>query len=146
METLSSVRWAGPLGGLGMRLRRRRRNEITADPWHRSCHGECGFRSISSPRASPFTNLAYGRKAENCEVELLAARAPGRGLPFRHHLGRILRSYCNYCLNLRPHLSSDRNAPTKREVEPQSCGRMIAIPQVGGLHHRDRRVAWANVP
>jgi hypothetical protein len=37
--------------------------------------------------------------------------------------------------------SLDRNSPTPREVEPSSLGDVIAIPQVGGLHHRYTRAA-----
>jgi len=38
-------------------------------------------------------------------------------------------------------LSLDRNSPTPREVEPSEDGEVIAIPQVGGLHHRYTRRA-----
>ena len=34
-----------------------------------------------------------------------------------------------------------RNAPVPRQVEPPSKGRIIAILQVGGLHHRYTRAA-----
>lgn len=35
----------------------------------------------------------------------------------------------------------ERNAPLPREVEPPSYGPVIAIPQVGGLHHRYMQAA-----
>jgi hypothetical protein len=35
----------------------------------------------------------------------------------------------------------ERNSPTPREVEGPAKGKVIAIPQVGGLHHRYRRAA-----
>ena len=57
------------------------------------------------------------------------------------HLQRILCSYFEYYNNSRTHLSLDRNSPVEREVEPTERGRVIAIPQVGGLHHRYRRAA-----
>ncbi len=41
----------------------------------------------------------------------------------------------------RAHLSLERNAPVPRRVEHPSEGKVIAIPQVGGLHHRYRRAA-----
>jgi hypothetical protein len=40
-----------------------------------------------------------------------------------------------------PHQSLANNSPQPRLVEPPPRGRIIAMPQVGGLHHRYRRVA-----
>ena len=57
------------------------------------------------------------------------------------HLCRILRSYFEYYHDSRTHLSLDRNPPNPREVEPPSHGKVVAIPQVGGLHHRYTRAA-----
>ncbi len=54
---------------------------------------------------------------------------------------RILRSYFEYYQHSRTHLSLDRNSPVQREVEPPHLGKLIAIPQVGGLHYRYRRAA-----
>jgi hypothetical protein len=33
------------------------------------------------------------------------------------------------------------NCPQPRTIEPQPCGRIIAIPHVGGFHHRYQGVA-----
>jgi hypothetical protein len=57
------------------------------------------------------------------------------------HLRRILRGYIKYYRDSRPHLSLERNSPKHREIEPPSQGKIIAVPQVGGLHHQYRRVA-----
>ncbi len=57
------------------------------------------------------------------------------------HLRRILRSYFDYYMTARTHLSLERNLPIERTVEPADRGRVVAFPQVGGLHHRYRRVA-----
>ena len=51
----------------------------------------------------------------------------------------ILRSYLDYYHESRTHLSLDKDAPVPRPV--QSAGRIVAIPQVGGLHHRYERGA-----
>jgi hypothetical protein len=40
---------------------------------------------------------------------------------------------------IRIHLSLDKDSPDSRLV--QSVGRVIAFPEVGGLHHRYERVA-----
>jgi len=57
------------------------------------------------------------------------------------HLRRILASYFEYYHTSGTHLSLDRNAPIEREVEPPSRGKVVGIPQVGGLHHRYTRAA-----
>jgi putative transposase len=38
-------------------------------------------------------------------------------------------------------LALDKDAPVSRAVSPSTGGRIIAIPQVGGLHHRYERHA-----
>ncbi len=57
------------------------------------------------------------------------------------HLLRILGAYFDYYHYARAHLSLDRNSPVARDVESRDRGKVIAIPQVGGLHHRYRRAA-----
>ena len=57
------------------------------------------------------------------------------------HLLRVLGEYFDYYHSSRPHLSLACNAPIKREIEPPALGRVVAEPQVGGLHHRYRRAA-----
>jgi hypothetical protein len=36
----------------------------------------------------------------------------------------------------RTHLSLDKDAPIPRPIAPPGEGRVVAIPQVGGLHYR----------
>lgn len=54
-------------------------------------------------------------------------------------LRRALRSYFKYYHRSRPHLSRDKDSPDPRPVQP--IGDVIAIPEVGGLHHRYNRLA-----
>ena len=55
-------------------------------------------------------------------------------------LRRVLSSYLRYYHKSRLHLSLDKDSPDPRPV--QSVGKIIAIPEVGGLHHRyERRAA-----
>jgi hypothetical protein len=52
-----------------------------------------------------------------------------------------LRAYV-VCYNaVRPHQALDNHCPRPREVEPPALWRVVAIPQVGGLHHRYTSVA-----
>jgi putative transposase len=57
------------------------------------------------------------------------------------HVHRMLTDYFAYYHEARTHLSLDRNAPVPRKVEPAGQGCIIAIPHVGGLHHRYTRAA-----
>jgi putative transposase len=57
------------------------------------------------------------------------------------HLRQILREYFDYYHEVRPHQSLQRNSPIPRRVELPSKGKVISIPQVGGLHHRYLRAA-----
>lgn len=86
-----------------------------------------------SPWQNPFAERLIGSIRREClnHVIVLSER----------HLRRILRSYFEYYHESRTHLSLERNAPIEREVEPPSQGKVVAIPQVGGLHHRYRRAA-----
>ena len=57
-------------------------------------------------------------------------------------LRRILTAYFSYYHATRPHLSLEKDSPEPRKVHPPELGRVISIPQVGGLHHRyERRAA-----
>ena len=57
------------------------------------------------------------------------------------HLRRILASYLAYYHRSRTHLSLGKDAPNGRPVQPAGAGKIVAFPQVGGLHHRYVRLA-----
>jgi putative transposase len=58
------------------------------------------------------------------------------------HLMRILASYFSYYHAWRTHLSLAMDCPELRPVSPPDQGEVIAVPEVGGLHHHyERRVA-----
>ena len=57
-------------------------------------------------------------------------------------LRRTLAVYLGYYHTSRTHLLLDKDTLEPRPVHPREIGRVIAIPQVGGLHHRyERRAA-----
>ena len=57
-------------------------------------------------------------------------------------LHRHMKSFVTYYHESRTHLSLGKDAPESRAVQPPEVGRIVAIPQVGGLHHRyERRAA-----
>ncbi|MCH8110980.1 MAG: transposase [Proteobacteria bacterium] len=57
------------------------------------------------------------------------------------HLRRILRTYFVYYNESRTHLALSKDAPIPRATSPPGGGTIVAIPQVGGLHHRYERRA-----
>ena len=56
-------------------------------------------------------------------------------------LRRILASYLSYHHRTRPHLSLAKDSPEPRPIQRLELGPVVAIPQVGGLHHRYQRRA-----
>src|SRR6267143_284592 len=57
------------------------------------------------------------------------------------HLRRRLRNYLGYYHASRTHLALGKDAPEPRPIEPPALGDIVAVPQVGGLHHRYIRCA-----
>jgi putative transposase len=58
------------------------------------------------------------------------------------HLQRILASYFTYDQRWRTHLSLAMDCPEPRPFSPPGQGKVIAVPEVGGLHHHyERRAA-----
>jgi putative transposase len=57
-------------------------------------------------------------------------------------LYRLLKSYTAYYHETRTHLSLEKDTPATRSVQSPDLGPVVALPQVGGLHHRyERRAA-----
>jgi putative transposase len=56
-------------------------------------------------------------------------------------LRRIVERYVEYYQRSRTHSALDKDAPVSRAVSSSTTGRIIAIPQVNGLHHRYERTA-----
>ena len=52
------------------------------------------------------------------------------------HLLRLVRQHAAYYNEDRPHMGLDGDAPVTRAVEPRELGKVVALPRVGGLHHR----------
>jgi putative transposase len=86
---------------------------------------------ITAPRSSfqnPYAERVIGSIRRECLDHLIIIG--------EDHLRRSLRDYFDYYHNSRPHDALERNSPTPREIEAPAKGKVIAIPQVGGLHHR----------
>jgi len=81
-----------------------------------------------------------GRPPVNAEITALvrhmAAVNPLWGAPRIH--GELLKPYYH---RARTHLSLEKDAPDTRPVARPACGRIVGIPEVGGLHRRYERQA-----
>lgn len=86
-----------------------------------------------SPWQNPFAERLIGSIRRECLDHMIVLN--------QKHLHKILASYRDYYLNVRPHLSLEKNSPIPRKIEPKPKGRVIAIPQIGGLHHLYKRAA-----
>jgi putative transposase len=57
-------------------------------------------------------------------------------------LYRHLRKFADYYHRSRTHLGLQKDTPESRPVQGPEAGRIVAIPELGGLHHRyERRAA-----
>jgi len=86
-----------------------------------------------SPWQDPYCERVIGSTRRECLDHLIVLS--------KNHLCRILKDHMGYYNNYRTHLSLDRNSPSPRDIESSSRGKVISIPQVGGLHHVYKRVA-----
>jgi putative transposase len=86
-----------------------------------------------SPWQNPYVERAIGSTRRECLDHLIVFN--------ERHLRRVLSSYRDYYHHTRTHLSLMKDCPAHRPVRPPTRGNVIAIPQVGGLHHRYERLA-----
>jgi putative transposase len=87
-----------------------------------------------SPGQNPYLERAIGTLRRECLDHVVVLGET--------HLRRIVPRYVNYDHGSRTHLALDKDAPEPRSVQPPERGRVIEIPEVGGLHHRyERRAA-----
>lgn len=57
------------------------------------------------------------------------------------HLRRVLKEYVRYYNESRTHLGLAKDPPKHRPIEPPGRGTVVALPVLGGLHHRYTRLA-----
>jgi putative transposase len=87
-----------------------------------------------SPWQNPFVERIIGSVRRECLNHVIIFD--------ERHLRRVLSSYFQYYHKSRTHLSLDKDCPETRPIHPPAAGKIIAFPEVGGLHHRyERRAA-----
>jgi len=92
---------------------------------------------MSAPRApwhNPFAERVIGSIRRECTDHLIIIG--------ERHLRQILRLYVDYYNADRTHDSLSKDAPDTRAAQSREAGIVVALPRVGGLHHRyERRAA-----
>jgi transposase InsO family protein len=94
-----------------------------------------GLEEVLTAPQSPWQNLyaerLIGSVRRECLNHFVILNAK--------HLKRTLTLYFRYYHGSRTHLALDKQCPLPRAVS--RTGRIVKIPQVGGLHHRYERIA-----
>jgi putative transposase len=86
-----------------------------------------------SPWQNPYVERLIGSIRRECLDHVIVLS--------EHHLRRILTGYLAYYHTWRTHLALKMDSPERRPVQPPGHGQVIAVPEVGGLHHYERQVA-----
>ena len=87
-----------------------------------------------SPWQSPYVERLIGSVRRECLDHVIVLG--------RDHLNRLLTSNFSYYHLSRTHLALSKDAPEPRPVCGPDEGKIVALPEVGGLHHRyERRAA-----
>jgi putative transposase len=88
----------------------------------------------ASPWQNPYVERLIGSIRRECLDHMIVINEA--------HLRRVLTAYSRYYHRSRTHLGLEKDTPDRRPVSERSTGPIVAIPEVGGLHHRyERRAA-----
>jgi transposase InsO family protein len=87
-----------------------------------------------SPWQRAYVERVIGSIRRECLDHMIVCNEAG--------LSRHLRRFAEYYHRSRTHLGLQKDTPESRPVQGPEAGRIVAIPEVGGLHHRyERRAA-----
>jgi len=114
----------------------RDRDAVYGDTFRRRLES-MGIAEVLTAARSPWQNPYAERMIGTIRRDLLDhVIVLGEG-----HLRRQLHRYLSYYHGARTHLSLGKDSPESRPVEPPGLGGVVAMPEVGGLHHRYTRRA-----
>jgi putative transposase len=92
---------------------------------------------VTAPRTpweNPYVERLIGSVRRECLDHIIIFN--------ERHLHHVLSRYFQYHHGARTHLSLNKDCPQPRRIQLPSAGEIIALPEVGGLHHRyERRAA-----
>jgi transposase InsO family protein len=101
----------------------------------RECITSLGMEEVitapQSPWQNPYAERLVGTLRRECLNHFVILNAK--------HLRRTLTLYFRYYHASRTHLGLAKQCPLAREVT--NAGRIVEIPQIGGLHHRYERLS-----
>jgi hypothetical protein len=83
--------------------------------------------AFRSPWQSPYVERLMGSVRRECLDRVIVLN--------QAQLRRLLQAYFAYDHRSRTHLGLDKDAPEPRRVQGPDEGKIVALPQVGGLHH-----------
>ena len=86
-----------------------------------------------SPWQNAYVERVIGSIRRECLDHVIVANEAG--------LRQALAGYVAYYMRSRTHLALAKDSPVPRPVQSPTTGRIVATPEVGGLHHRYARVA-----
>ena len=86
-----------------------------------------------SPWQNAFVERVIGSIRRDCLDHVIVLN--------ERHLKWIFASYFSYYHLWRMHLSLGMDSPESRPVQPPIHGKVIQLPEVGGLHHHYERLA-----
>jgi putative transposase len=113
------------------------RDRIYGDAFQRRLAGMGIAEVVSAPARpwqNPFVERLIGSIRRECLNHVIIINET--------HLRRVLTTYLQYYHRTRTHLGLQKDAPDHRPVSGRPTGPIVAIPEVGGLHHRyERRAA-----
>jgi putative transposase len=114
----------------------RDRDSVYSETFRRRVAG-MGIAEVISAPASPWQNpyaeRVIGSIRRECLDHVIVLNPA--------HLRRVLTIYSRYYQRSRTHLALGKDTPEARAIDPAGSGRIVARPEVGGLHHRYERQA-----
>jgi putative transposase len=114
----------------------RDRDAIYGGAFQKRIHAMGIEQVLSAPRSpwqNPFVERLIGTLRRDCLDHVVALN--------ERHLRRIVARYVTYYHDWRTHLSLSMDAPNPRMMHSPDRGRVVAFPELGGLHHHYERLA-----
>lgn len=93
-----------------------------------------GLKAIHTSVRSPWQNGIAERWVGSARRDVLDQIIPLH----EQHLRRLVRNYLAYYHDDRTHIGLKKTTPANRAVEPRPTSKadLVALPRIGGLHHR----------